>query len=257
MDIAAPPPWPASEYLLAADAQEDGRSLARLATEAYERTCRVDFRGPGFCLIDLGERASSEALRHFMLALEREMQEVHVARSGRDLAYVSVARFDQQVSTRPHRDGGPDESFLMLGYEPSEVRSRLAMSDYSRGASDMGLTPAEFLERHNPMFGAGGAWLEPYTTPVEGFTNRHAQILLVNNSIASRSEVAPAWQGVLHTATVLNPSDALRRVVNSAMVASVPFGTPEAVTPEQLDEFATTRAVRRRGHDKPHLEDED
>ncbi len=121
---------------------------------------------------------------------------------------------------------------------------------------EMGLTPAEFLERHNPMFRPGEALLRPYTTPVAGFSSRSYQILLINNSVAPHSADRPAWQGVLHTATILDADDSLRRVVNSMMTASVPVGSPEVVTEGQLEEFATTRLVRRRGYDKLNLEDD-
>src|SRR5262249_20626061 len=148
-----------------------------------------------------------------------------------------------QASTKPHRDGGPAECFLMLGYEPSEVRSELALCDYARCGFESGITPGEFLERHNPMFAPGEQLLQPYTTPVACFSNGRYQILLVNNSVALYSASLPAWQGVLHTATILNPSDSSRRVVNSMMVASVPVGTPETLSEGHLEEFATTRVI--------------
>ena len=37
------------------------------------------------------------------------------------------------------------ESMLVLGYEPSKVRSRLFLADYSRAANDLGITPQDFL----------------------------------------------------------------------------------------------------------------
>ena len=47
------------------------------------------------------------------------------------------------MTTRPHRDGGPDECLLLLGYEPSSVPAELRMADYSRCAHGLGLTPGE------------------------------------------------------------------------------------------------------------------
>lgn len=228
-----------------------------LAKRAYDRVCRVDFTAPGFCLIDLGPDASSGFLRQCMVNLKRAMQEIHHLRTGRGLIYLSAARFDQQVTTKFHRDGGPDECFLMLGYEPSEVSSTLAMADYSRCAVDNGMTPGEFLDRHNPAFGEGAEMLEPYITNVGCFSNRSFQIVLINNSAAPFSESEPAWQGVLHTATMANPSDAARRIVNSTMIAPVPLGTPEVVSEEEQRAFITTSLVRRHGYDRPHLVDDD
>jgi hypothetical protein len=254
MDAVDARPWSPPDYCIAA-AAGDASGLAR---EVYDRVCRTDFLRPGFCLIDLGAGASSESLRRLMVALKRGLQAVHLGRTGRDLVYLSAGRFDQQVSTKLHRDGGPDESLLILGYEPSEVRSELALADYSRCAFEMGLAPAELLEIHNPMFAPGERLLMPYTTPVACFSNRRYQIVAINNSVAPFSGADGGWQGVLHTATVNSPSDpaSARRVVNSTMVASVSQGAPEVVTAAQQDEFMVTRAVRRRGYDKPRLEDD-
>lgn len=235
-------------------ASPTGEGLAGLAEEVYERVCRTDFDAPGFCLVDLGREASSQQLRRFMISLRTEMRAIHQARMHRDLAILSAARFDQQVTTKLHRDGGPDECFLMLGYEPSPVCSEVLLADYSRCASDMGLTPEEFLDRHNPMFMAGEQLLQPYTTRVVCFSNDCCQVLLVNNSM---SDYAPgrSWQGVLHTARILNPDDAHHRVINSTMVASVAAGTKETVSVAELDDFVETSVVHRRGYDKLHLDD--
>ncbi|WP_156345023.1 hypothetical protein [Verrucomicrobium spinosum] len=53
---------------------------------------------------------------------------------GEPLEYVSMGRFDQQNTTRLHLDGAPARSFLMLGYEPTSVRSEFCIADYSRCA---------------------------------------------------------------------------------------------------------------------------
>ena len=191
-----------------------------------------------------------------MVSLKRQLQAVHQSRRRLDLVFLSAARFDQQTTTKLHRDGGPDECFLMLGYELSEVRSEVVLADYSRCARDMQITPAEFLEQHNPMFGPGAELLRPYVTRVEGFSNEAAQVLLINNSAAAMSEDKTTWQGVLHTATVHNACDEKRRMVNSMMVASVLPGAAEPVSPVEQDEFITTTIVRRRGYDRQHLTDD-
>lgn len=252
------PPGP--NFCVAAGAEDAGPPLAAgLAETAYHLVCRTAFDAPGFCLIDFGPGLSSQVLCGLMVDLVAGMGRRHQARAGRGLAVISATRFDQQATTRPHRDGGPDECLLVLGYEPSPVRSELQMSDYSRCAYDLGLTPAEFLERHNPMFGGSGQrLLAGYTTRVGCFCSDHYQVLLVNNSVAAYSADRPAWQGVLHTATVLNPDAALRRVVNSLMVAPTPPPADAAgpLSEQELREFAETRLVRRRGYDKPELQDD-
>lgn len=246
--------WSPQQFCLSASTSDP--DLSDVATTAYELVCRVDFSAPGFCLIDLQEGVTSQTQRGFMLSLKRAMHRLHAVRTGRDLVYLSAARFDQQVTTKLHRDSGPDECFLMLGYEPSPVSADLAVADFSLCAHDRGLSPQQLLTLHNPMFGPGEELLGPYTTRINCFSNLNHQVLLVNNSIAAPSNDRNAWLGLLHSATVHNPSDALRRVLNSTLIASVPAGTPETVSRQEQEQFAATDVVRRRGYDRRHLEDD-
>lgn len=238
MSTVATQSWSAADFCMATSPDEARRHLSNLAETVYIRVCRARFNSPGFCLIDLGAAASSPSLRRLMVELKEQLRIIHRSRARRDLVFRSAGRFDQQVTTKLHRDGGPDECFLMLGYEPSPVASEIAIADYSKCAHDMRLTPNEFLGKFNPMFAVGEELLRPYTTRVACFSNRNFQILLINNSIASYAgeEGEGAWQGVLHTATIRNPSEAQRRVVNSTMIASVPLGTPEPLSEEGLQE---------------------
>ncbi len=245
--------WNVNDYVRAVSSAD---LTNQFVDDVYRLLCRTDLSSPGFCLLSLGSDTSSEMLRRFMVSLKRRLQTVHQSRRRLDLVFLSAARFDQQTTTKLHRDGGPDESFLMLGYEPSEVRSEVVLADYSRCARDMQITPAEFLEQHNPMFGPGAELLKPYATHVEQFSNEAAQVLLINNSSAALSGDRTTSQGVLHTATVQNPCDDKRRVVNSMMVASVPLGAAEPVSLVEQDEFLTTTIVRRRGYDRQHLADD-
>jgi hypothetical protein len=256
MDDTTQLSWSEADFCIGATAAEAPQRLMELAAVVYDRVCRTGFLAPGFCLVNFGADLSSQAFRRLMIALKQQLRHLHRARSGRDLILASAARFDQQVTTKPHRDGGPDECLLLLGYEPSRVRAELRMSDYSRRAHDLGLTPREYMEKHNPMFTAGERLLEDYTTRVTCFSNQSYQLLVINNSSAAYAEDEPRWQGVLHTATILNPDDSLRRVVNSLMVASVSAGVPESVSAKEQDEFVQTSMVRRAGYDKPDLADD-
>lgn len=230
--------------------------VTTIAAELYARTCRVDFATPGFCLINFGDEYDSVAFRQKMVDLKQAMARLHEAHSGKTLAFLSAARFDQQETTRPHLDSGPDECFLMLGYEPSDVNARLTFIDYSKCASDHGLTPKELLDKHNPMFKSADELFKPYSTRLPCFSRNAYQVVCINNSSAAINKDEPRWQGVLHTAEILTPDDSKRRVINSTMIASVPMGTPDQVTISQQHEFVHTTVVRRRGYDKPHLEDD-
>ncbi len=231
--------------------------VGSIAVEIYDRVCRADFDSPGFCLFSLGDSVDSVGLRRLMVDLKREMKAIHEARTGNTLVYLSATRFDQQVTTRLHLDGGPDECFLMLGYEPSEVESAISIADYARCAFDLGLSPKDFMSKHNPMFGSGDEVLQPYTTRVPCFSSSEFQIVCINNSSAAYSSTLPLWQGTLHTATILTPDESKRRIINSTMIASAPRGTLDTITELQQEQFITTSAVRRQGYDKQHLEDDD
>jgi hypothetical protein len=227
-----------------------------IATDIYDRTCRTNFDAPGFCVVNVGNSIASVAFRQLMVDLKRAMAGVHESRTKKTLAYLSAARFDQQETTRPHLDSGPDECFLMLGYEPSDVDAELEISDYAKCAFDLGLTPKEFMGRHNPMFRSGYKLLRTYSTRVPCFLPTDFQIICINNSSAPFSQDRTMWQGTLHTATILTPDESKRRVINSTLIASAPLGTPETITESQQQEFITTSTVHRRGYDKPHLADD-
>jgi hypothetical protein len=103
------------------------------------------------------------------------------------------------------------------------------------------------MAAHNPMFEAGQEILRPYAMRVPCFSRTEHRIVCINNSSAAWSESEPAWQGVLHTATIPAPDESERRVVDSTMIAPAPPGTPDAVDDDALDDFVTSSVVRRRG----------
>ena len=230
--------------------------VVAIAREVYDRTCRTTFDAPGFCLVDVGDSIGSVAFRHLMTDIKREMAAVHVSRTNQTLIYLSALRFDQQESTKPHLDGGPDECFLMLGYEPSDISSELEISDYTKCAASLGLSPKEFMAKHNPMFKAGADLLQPYVTKIPCFGTRNFQVVCINNSCAPFSVGGTQWQGVLHTARILTPDESKRRVINSTMIASAPLGATDLVDEASLQDFIHTSEVKRRGYDKQHLQDD-
>lgn len=234
----------------------DKLDVSAIAQDIYKRTCRTSFDAPGFCVVDAGSSLSSAAFRQLMVDLKCEMAAIHESRTQKTLIYLSAARFDQQESTRPHLDGGPEECFLMLGYEPSEIASAVEIADYTKCAYDLQMTPQEFLASHNPMFQSGYDLLRPYTTRLACFTNQSFQIVCINNSSAPCTAEGNAWLGTLHTATILKPDESKRRVINSTMIAPAAPGSSGVVSDSALHHFIHTSHVKRRGHDKPDLEDD-
>jgi hypothetical protein len=216
---------------------EPGRAVAE---KALNLVWRLDFTGPGFCLLDAGSGTDSHTLRSWMVALKAGLSEVAVLWGWPPFAFRSLARFDQQEMTKFHIDGGPDRSMLVLGYEPSQVRSRLFLADYARAAFDLGVTPQQFLRDYNPMYRPGEELLRHYVTELPQPADGHARILLVNNSSLPFSEARTNPLGVMHRAIIVTPDDAERRVVNSVMLA---VGESDEVGQDQQEEFVTTDRI--------------
>jgi hypothetical protein len=156
--------------------------LSFLADQIYQTVWRFDFDAPGFCLIDLGPGIDSHALRSSMLALKQRLSEINIGQTGKSFVFRSMGRFDQQETTKFHLDGAPNESLLMLSHEPSKVRSRLFLADYTRCSFDPGIGPKQFLLDFNPMFRKGEELLARYVTELPQPAEDHSRILLVNNS---------------------------------------------------------------------------
>ena len=222
--------------------------VGRIASHVYGDVFRRDFMGLGFALIQFDDVPASSAFRRHMIALHRELDSLVLAARGERLRFQSLARFDQQTTTKFHLDGGPDESILMLGYEPTGVKSSVALADYTRAAHDLGLSPQEFMDRHNPMFGPGEKLLANYIHPLTEFDAARFQIVFINNSRLPWTSNCEHSLGVLHQATILNPDPGQSRVINSTMLAVVPPNASEVVTEHDMNHFATTNDVARKNY---------
>ncbi len=222
----------------------DEHDLLAQTERAFDLVWRVAFDAPGFAVLDLGE-VDSRTLRRFMVALKKRLSEISVSRCGQTFSYRSMARFDQQVTTRFHLDGAPEQSLLILGYEPSEVVSRLFLADFSRAAFDTGLTPTQFLDQYHPMYRTGEEMLAPYVTEVPQPTPGHARIVLINNSSLPFDSRRAHSLGVLHKAEIVSPDEALSRVINSTMLA---LGGDDQFSEAQPQEFVVTDSIARKSY---------
>jgi hypothetical protein len=193
------------------------REVATMALRVF----RTDLTQPGFSHLDLGESGTPDEFREVLTRLAAELGEAYRRAFGRSLSFDSQGRFDQQVSTEAHRDGGPDESVLLLGYEPTTVASSLFLLDYTRAALDRGLTPQGFLERFNPLMSAGKSALAEYTTEVAAFVFGHYQIVAINNGALPWELRQRGMLGVLHKALVPRPDPLARRFISSLLGSPV------------------------------------
>ena len=154
-----------------------------------------------------------------------------------------MARFNQQNTTKFHLDGAPEESFLMLGYEASEVECTLAIADYTLAAWKLGITPAAFVRDHNPMYATGARLLEGTITPLTAFDPGRANILVINNSCLPYVEHGQNLLGVMHQATIAKPDPAKRRIINSTMMRSAASIAEESLTLAQQQAYVVTSEI--------------
>ena len=208
----------------------------------FQDVFRTDFASPGFALWNLGAISSAE-LRRRMVELKLDLADQYRERFGRHLGYLSVARFNQQVTTKFHLDGAPDESYLMLGYEPTVVRSEIAFADYTHAAFEVGVTPREYLERFNPMYAVHADRLAPYISRLDAFDPSSAQILLINNSAQAYVPGRMASLGVMHQATIPIVMPDESRVVNSAMLGVFDSPDQEPIGRDEVERFAGAMPV--------------
>ncbi len=218
----AAPPWPESAYRFDPPDQEDIRAVA---VGIFRRVWRTALDEPGFAVVRFAGPVDSHTLRRAMLRLVEAFPMRFVPER--------LGRFDQQVTSRFHRDGAPPASLLVLGYEASAVRCRVFVADAHRAARDAGLGVTEFLGRFNPMLPPGEAALRAYTTEL-AVPDGEPYLVVLNNSLFEVGGGRPL--GVLHKAEVPEPDPAAARVINSAglMLAGDPAGTPlpaDAVEP--------------------------
>ncbi|MCW5824662.1 MAG: hypothetical protein KIT34_17825 [Cyanobacteria bacterium TGS_CYA1] len=209
-------------------------STSDLAALVYDLACRTDFSKPGFALVRQRHVFDSKKHREELVALKEALSSLHQSKTGFKLGWFTMSRFDQKNTTKLHRDGGPSQSLLILGYEPSTVKSQISMADYSQSAFKLGITPEELLDRHNPMYEEGKDLLDPFTHVLNDFDTSIFQILVVNNSNATFGD---GWQGVLHGAVVEFESSDASRVINSTSVCPMQLDEVEEVSGERVLQF--------------------
>ncbi len=207
--------------------------VRQLAAGIAPAVFRTELTGPGYALVDLGTAHTPPTFRALVVRLGEALADEYQRRHAAPLRFVSVSRFDQQKPTRPHRDGGPDASILVLGYEPTEVRSRVSLLDYSRAAFDRGLTPAAFLDCCNPAFGGDPELLRGHAVELTDFQPAHYQVLVVNNSNLPWEQRHRGMLGLLHHAVIDGPRPDRSRVIDSLLLGVVEGG----LTTEQLRAF--------------------
>jgi hypothetical protein len=218
-------------------------SLHQLAGLIYNKVLRTDFNEPGFVVIDFGVAFTSEKLRACMVQLKEDLSQIHINKSGQQLCYQWMGRFDQQESTKFHIDNAADQSFLMLGYEPTVIKSKLFFADYVQLIQSMNISGDEYFEIFNPMFTDGEKLLSPFITEIKEFNEETYKIILMNNSNTNKTNKT---LGVFHKAEIIEKDETKQRVINSVMLYSSNVGEIETYSKESQQNFIYTSEISKR-----------
>lgn len=207
------------------------------AADVFRRVWRTSLDQPGWAVLIPAAVVDSFTLRRQMWQLLGELS-AEAERAGLPpFVPERLGRFDQQVSTKFHRDGGPVESLLLLGYEPSRVRSRFYVADACRAATATGQGVNAFLTANNPMFPDGDLALSGVVTEVIWPHDRGA-IVVVNNSLLPDDQ-SNCPLGLLHKGWIEHPDPMATRVINSIGAMSADDTGRSVVAAEQVERFLT------------------
>jgi hypothetical protein len=229
------------DYLLLANID----SLSEMTEFIYKKVFRIDFNEPGFVVIDFGSSITSKDLRECMIRLKNNLSQIHVENFGEKLMYQWMGRFDQQETTKFHLDNAADQSFLMLGYEPTAIKSKLYFADYVELAKSMNISGEEYFEKYNPVFTDGEKLLKPFITEVEGFREDTYKIVLMNNSNSNTNKHSETI-GLFHKAEIIQKDPTKERVINSTMIYSGNIEDIESFSEEQQQNFITTDKISKK-----------
>ena len=194
-------------------------NLKKIAKYCAEEVFRANTDAPGFVYLDLGKNLSSYKLREIMVNLKKELSNFTVNKYDKKLSYHWLVRFDQQVNTPFHIDNAADESFLMLGYEPSDISSELYIADFHKFANDNDISPKNYLRNFTPIFKEEEALLIPFITKIESFCKNTYKIVLINNS---KPKPEAKTLGVFHKAQIVSKDLKKSRIVNSMIINMLP-----------------------------------
>ncbi len=232
-----------SEYHICVENRSDDYAWDDVTLRrVYAQVFRTNFKAPGVALLSFREEVSSKELRSLMCNLKMRLSTLHQEMHGKHLVYLSMGRFDSQVTTKFHLDGAPDEAFLMLGYEASQVKSELSIADYSRAAYDWNITPQKLLTDFNPMFADNEKRLLPYITQLTAFNPAQPHILLLNNSSLPYAENSLNFLGVMHQATIVANSQ-VHRIINSTMISTALNANNEPIDAASQKQFLETSEI--------------
>jgi adenylate kinase family enzyme len=196
-------------------------NIKEITQQCIKNVFRTNTNEVGFIHLDFGKNLTPYQFRSIMVDLKNELSKFTVVKYDKKLSFHWLVRFDQQVNTPFHVDNAADQSFLMLGYEPSEIESELQIADYYKYANESSTATKDYLKKFTPIFKDEESELAPYATRVNLVQSDTYTIVLINNS---NPKSAPETLGVFHKAVIVKPDLSKSRIVNSMVLNMLPKG---------------------------------
>ena len=205
----------------------------------YSSVFRKSYDEFGFIILTFEREMNSLLLRKLMIKIKEELSKKCQDEFEEALDFYWLGRFNQQNTTKYHRDNAPKDSYLMLGYEPTKVESKLSFADYHQLVVEKNIPIDKYYDLHNPIFKDGEELLKPYINLVENFDKTAYKIVLMNNSDLTSKKTC----GVLHKAEIVKKDLTESRVINSIMLYLKPLDAPNSKTKEEEIEFLETNEI--------------
>ncbi|MEL6535776.1 MAG: hypothetical protein AAFQ98_10210 [Bacteroidota bacterium] len=208
----------------------------------YQAVFRRSTEQPGFYFEDLGPQGDSSAFRKRMVALKEGLARLCKMHTRQRLNYQWMGRFSHQHTSQFHRDSAQPHSYLILGYEPTQVESKVSLADYTKLVEDQGISLAEYFGGSQEVNTANAdPQLQRYVTELAPFPKNHYRLLLLNNSKSFETTT----YGVFHRGEVLQKVAGEDRILNSLMLYTTTLEEEDPHTPQEVNNFVTTEHVDR------------
>lgn len=205
----------------------------------YSSVFRKTYKEYGFIVILFEEELDSKLLRKYMVEIKEGLSKKCMAEFKEELDYYWLGRFNQQNTTKYHRDNAPKDSYLMLGYEPTKIESKLFFGDYHQLVTNKKIPIAKYYELHNPIFKDGEELLKPYINEIENFDKKTYKIVLLNNSDLESNKTF----GILHKAEIIKKNLTQSRIINSMMLYLKPLNKSNKKSKEDEIYFLETDEI--------------
>lgn len=211
-------------------------------TLAFNAIFRQSTKQPGYFYWNLGSNLDSHRFRLLLIKLKKELSVQCEQKLNKKLLLKSLGRFNQQHSSKPHRDTSVDHSFLILGYEPTNVDSKIFVTDYTKYIEEHHLSLEEFFGKNKDAnLVKDTSAFSSYINEIKSFTKKHYRILIVNNSKSFEEKT----YGVFHSAEIPKKTETEDRIINYVMLQLSDLKSKEQYTTQDIEEFLNTDNVCR------------